>query len=80
MVALGDAELVDGEDESYFHARVVELCDGLRARAPSADVTLVLIGPGRRGRGGEPDDRRQAFNAAVTVTAELRGFAWCPVG
>jgi hypothetical protein len=63
-------------DESYVHAILVELCDGIRLAAPRAQVDVVAI--------PKPDRMvtpclvvlwRQC-NAAAEVTARLRGFVW----
>lgn len=74
VLQLGPQDLLEGYDESYFHARVVELCDGILRAAPRAEVDVIAVPatavPTRLER------LRRQCNAAARVTAELRGFRW----
>lgn len=74
VLLLGPQDLLDGYDESYFHARVVEICDAIHRTAPEADVEVVAI----PGDAVPPDlaGLRRQCNASARVTAELRGFRW----
>lgn len=74
VLQLGSQDLVDGYDESYFHARVVELCDAIQQTAPQAEVEIAAVPPA-----AVPphlEELRRRCNAAARVTAELRGFRW----
>lgn len=74
VLQLGSQDLVDGYDESYFHARVVELCDAIMRTAPRAEVAVVAVPPA-----AVPphlEQLRRRCNAAAQVTAELRGLRW----
>ncbi len=80
VLQLGGRDLVDGYDESYFHARVVEICDAIAHAAPDAEVGLVAIPP--FSSGPEPSVSpelaalRRQCNAAAEITAQLRHFRW----
>jgi lysophospholipase L1-like esterase len=74
VLQLGSQDLVDGYDESYFHARVVELCDAIMRAAPRAEVAVVAMPQATVPPHLERLRRR--CNAAARVTAEIRGLRW----
>lgn len=78
VVQLGPRDLLDGFDESYFHAGVVQVCDGIQQAAPAASVTIVAVPHSIWSSVTTTRDRLEArwrqFNAAAEVTANLRGF------
>ena len=77
IVQLGPRDLLDGYDESYVHARLVELCDGIAREAPKAYIIFQGI-PSSALDIEEPATpaTRDQLNAAAEVTAALRGYHW----
>jgi lysophospholipase L1-like esterase len=73
-VQIGWNDYLDGFEEPYYHARVVELYDRLAALVSSAQRVLAVALP--YPSGSEQTERLRAYNAAAAVTAELRGFTW----
>lgn len=71
VLQLGQRELRDGFDESYFHAHLVEVLDRIAASAPTASIQVIGIPSG-----AGPAHQRDLFNAAARVTADLRGASW----
>jgi hypothetical protein len=71
-VILGTRDLLDGYDESYIHARLVELLDSVTLVVPDARVVVHGFPP----VASHLETVRQACDAAGETTATLRGMSW----
>ncbi len=78
VVQLGCTDVLDGFDESYVHARVVEICDELQNVARDAVVTVVGMPPLPSAASSRSVRVWLQCNAAAAITATLRDFAWEP--
>lgn len=75
VVAPGSRDLLDGYDESYIHARIVEILDTLVRIVPNAAVEVSGF---PRVSSPSIDTVRRACDAAAEVTARMRGMSWRP--
>ncbi len=74
-VQIGYRDILDGFDESYYHARIVELFDALQELIPNPKHVLItsIIGPGL------DEELLDMCNQAAKNAAQLRGFTWIDV-
>lgn len=77
VFAPGPRDLLDGFDESYIHARIVEILDTLVRVAPGVPVVVYGFPPVATPR---IDRVRLACDASARVTAGMRDMAWRPAG
>ncbi len=84
-IQIGWNDVLDGFDEPYCHARMVEIYDQLaHLGLPSHHILAVSLpdyfypAPSIRLSGGNAAMSKtiRTFNAAATVTAQPRGFTW----
>ncbi len=86
-IQIGWNDLLDGFDEPYYHARMVEVYDQLtHLGLPSHRILAVSLpdyfysAPAvRLSRGTTMSNTIRRFNAAAHVTAQLRGFTWVDI-
>ncbi len=78
ILQLGYADVLDGFDESYVHARVVQICDEIQRVTRDAAVTVIGMPPLPGHLPSEAVKVWRQCNAAAAVTATLRDFAWEP--
>lgn len=78
ILQLGHTDVLDGFDESYVHARIVELCDELQRVAGHPAVTVVAMAPLPPDSAASRVITWRQCNAAAAAAARMRDFEWQP--